>query len=132
MSQKNQLLNLLRDGFPHSTIEIMEKVYGNQHLGLARVGARIYDLKKDLKNTGYSIKGSRDHKNPSIYWYQLTEAQQTSKFDFQATKIPQSSFCCPSIESGFKTHNKECLVFQDLERKTKILTNQQELKLILN
>lgn len=66
-SQKAKLLELLKDGLPHNTPEILEVVYGNAHLGLARVGARVADLKAD----GYTIRGWDDDENRTIYWYQL-------------------------------------------------------------
>jgi hypothetical protein len=68
ISQAEKLRRLLSDGEPHSTVEIMEKVYGGSHLGLARVGARIYDLKRG----GHEITGWKDEKQPQIYWYQMT------------------------------------------------------------
>lgn len=67
MSQSSRLFLLLSDGEPHSTIEIIEQVYGGSHLGLARVGARVYDLRRE----GYEIEGWKDKENPSIYWYQM-------------------------------------------------------------
>lgn len=67
MSQTLKLLNLLQDGRPHRTDEIMAKVYGNDHLGLARVGARIWDLKKK----GNDIRGWKDENNHALYYYQL-------------------------------------------------------------
>jgi hypothetical protein len=65
LSQKQKLYNLLSDFEPHSTVEIMQKVYGGDHLGLARVGARIHDIKAD----GHEIKGWKDKTNPAIYWF---------------------------------------------------------------
>lgn len=67
MSQKDSLFLLLNDGEPHSTVEILEVVYGGSHLGLARVGARVYDLRRE----GYEIEGWKDKQNPTIYWYQM-------------------------------------------------------------
>ncbi len=67
MTQLSRLLELLKDGLPHRTDEILEKCYGNNHLGLARVGARIYDL----KNVGYNIIGWKDKNNRALYFYQL-------------------------------------------------------------
>lgn len=80
-SQTNLLYNLLQDGQPHSTIEIMERVYGGSHLGLARAGARINDLVNlgyvFLDKYGHEIIGSgvkrgwKDEHNPTIYWYRM-------------------------------------------------------------
>lgn len=53
----------------------MEKVYGGSHLGLARVGARIFDLKAQ----GHTIEGKKDADNPAIYWYQLTASPAAKK-----------------------------------------------------
>lgn len=72
MSQTNKLLELLEDGAEHSTPEILEKVYGDEHLGLARVSARILDLRKK----GHYITGRKDKDNKSIYWYQLITFKQ--------------------------------------------------------
>jgi len=67
MSQAESLCNLLKDGKPHRTDEILEVVYGGSHLGLARCGARIYDIKK----RGFDVIGWRDPVTPSLFWYQL-------------------------------------------------------------
>lgn len=74
-SQAERLYNLLQDGQAHSTIEIMERVYGNDHLGLARVGARIYDVKKRY---GVEVEGRKDNERKSIYWYRLVKPGQGS------------------------------------------------------
>jgi hypothetical protein len=66
MSQTQKLQELLSDNRPHSTIEIMEYVYGNDHLGLARVGARVYDL---THKHAFRVVGWHDSENPAIYWY---------------------------------------------------------------
>lgn len=66
-SQAARLLKLLSDGQPHSTIEIMEKVYGGEHLGISRAAARIYDLKAK----GHDITGWKDAENHALHWYSL-------------------------------------------------------------
>lgn len=68
LSQTEILYNLLKDGQPHRTDEIQDKVYGGSHLGLARVGARIYDVKRKY---GIEINGWHDEDNPRLYWYQM-------------------------------------------------------------
>ena len=45
----------------------MERVYGGDHLGLARVGARIYDLKAK----GHEIVSWKDKAVASLHWYQM-------------------------------------------------------------
>ena len=67
MSQTKKLLDLLMDEQPHRTDQILEVVYGSTHLGIARIGARIDDLKKK----GFIIKGYRDPKNRALYFYHL-------------------------------------------------------------
>ncbi len=68
MSQLDKLYDLLYDGLPHRTDEIMKVVYGADHLGLARVGARIYDLKKRMN---VMIRSWPDPEHKSLTWYQL-------------------------------------------------------------
>lgn len=72
MSQLNKLFILLQDNRPHSTVEICREVYGNEHAGLARVGARIWDLKKKY---GLNIESRRDEKIKTIWWYCLINNQ---------------------------------------------------------
>ncbi len=45
MSQVEKLFEILKDGKPHRTDEILKKVYGNSKLGIARIAARTYDVK---------------------------------------------------------------------------------------
>ncbi len=72
-SQTSKLYDLLKDGLPHRTDEIMEKVYGNDHLGLARCGARIWDIKKKYH---IEIEGEKDPIKPSLYWYWIKKSEQ--------------------------------------------------------
>lgn len=67
-SQTVKLLNLLSDFKPHRTDEILKKVYGNSHLGIARISARVYDLKKKYH---CNIKCIKDRKNPTLSFYQI-------------------------------------------------------------
>jgi hypothetical protein len=75
ISQADRLRRLLSDGEPHSTVEILETVYGGSHLGIARVGARIHDLKAQ----GCDITGWRDLKNPAIYIYQMASVHSEAE-----------------------------------------------------
>ena len=70
MSQTSRLLDLLKSGRWIRTDYILEAVYGDDHLGIARIGARI----ADLKNRGAVIEGRRDPKKPSLYWYRMTKS----------------------------------------------------------
>lgn len=47
LTQKARLLAVLKDYQWHSTTELLERVYGAGHLGIARLAARINDLRKD-------------------------------------------------------------------------------------
>ena len=58
---------LLRDARSHRTDEILSIVYGSEHAGIARIGARIADVKK---KHNVNIRGYKDKQNPSLYWYQ--------------------------------------------------------------
>lgn len=66
-SQTERLWLLLCDGNPHRTDEILLRVYGSEHAGIARIGARIADVKK---KHDVEIRGYKDKQNPSLYWYQ--------------------------------------------------------------
>lgn len=67
MSQCEALLDLLSDGEPHSTFEIVREVYKLEHAGVCRVGARIFELRRK----GFDIYGRRDEKIKGLYWYRL-------------------------------------------------------------
>jgi biotin operon repressor len=70
-SQKERLYKLLSDGNWHRTDEIQEVVYGRNHLGVARISARV----QDLKNDGYEIESELDSGN--IWKYKLSSSQQS-------------------------------------------------------
>jgi hypothetical protein len=67
MTQADRLYELLKDGKPHQTDEILRVVYGSEHMGIARIGARV----ADLKERGYQILGRSDPENRKLYWYKL-------------------------------------------------------------
>ena len=71
MSQAKKLLALLSDHQWHSTVDILEQVYGGSHLGIARIGARIWDL----RNAGHEIEGKKHPENAAIYMYRLVPKQ---------------------------------------------------------
>ena len=68
MSQTSDMYALLSDYKPHSTKEILKEVYGNSHLGIARIGARIYDIKGKYR---VQIESWQDPIKHSIWWYQI-------------------------------------------------------------
>ena len=65
MSQESRLLKLLSDGAWHDTPGILEEVYGSGHLGICRIGARIFGLKKK----GFLIESRKKH--GTIWEYRL-------------------------------------------------------------
>lgn len=67
MSQLKRILEILSDWQPHSSFELVERAYGSHGPSLARLGARIWDLKQK----GCEIAGWRDPDDPKKYWYQL-------------------------------------------------------------
>ena len=91
-SQTEKLYNLLGDGEPHSTPQILREVYGSDHLAIARISARVYDLsrgkwsgKKKLK-----IESWRDPKHETIWYYRLVreEPEQVALFEIKSAYIP--------------------------------------------
>jgi len=66
-TQKQKLLEVLKDREWHTTVEILGKVYGLDHSGIARIGARIHDLKED----GYRIESEK--LKDSVWQYRLVE-----------------------------------------------------------
>jgi hypothetical protein len=67
-SQTDIIYNILIDGKPHRTDEIVRRVYKQLAPSLARVGARIYDIKKKYT---VEVVGWHDKKRPTLYWYML-------------------------------------------------------------
>ena len=67
LSQAERLRRLLSDGQPHSTPEIMSRVYGGDHLGTARIASRV----NDLRNKGLEITSWPDKEKPTVWWYKM-------------------------------------------------------------
>lgn len=81
MTQLDKLRMVMDDMKPHRSDELLELVYGSAHLGLARLGARVYDLRRSLP-PGHEIKSWRDKKRPTLTWYQQTVVvEQTDLFE---------------------------------------------------
>lgn len=69
MNQTDKLYILLSDGMEHSTFEIAEKIYGlSEGPHVARIGARVYDVKKAYK---VEIDSRSDKINKKMWWYRL-------------------------------------------------------------
>lgn len=71
-TQKQKLEDFLEDGCWKSTIEIRDHVYGGDHLSMARIAARVYDLKQD----GYEIESRK--KQGNIWEYRKVRGGQGS------------------------------------------------------
>lgn len=101
-SQTDKLYQLLKDGQPHRTDEIQAVVYGSEHLGLARAGARVFDVKRKYN---VEIKGWHDTDNPALYWYHIIAPKESL---FSRTKT--------YIEKWLKTDPNKIFSQDDLEK----------------
>ena len=114
MSQTNEIYNILSDGLPHRSDQIQEKMFGSTKVGLFRLAARV----NDLKQLGYAIKGWKDDKVKTLYWYQLIGSENAGfeqpEPKFIGKTSAGSNYCCYSMFK-FKTHDPNCL-------KTKVQT----------
>jgi hypothetical protein len=95
MTQTESLYELLKDGLPHRTDEILRVVYGSEHNGLARIGARVDDLKKGKwrGQVRCEIVGYKDPDNQALYFYKLIPPRKIELPPaFAAKTSPQSLF----------------------------------------
>lgn len=76
LSQCDLLQNLLRDGEPHRTDEILRRVYKVYGKGIARISARVYDLKN---KRGANIVSWPDPDEPTLFFYMLVNASSFKK-----------------------------------------------------
>ena len=70
----------------------MESFYRSNHLGGARIGARVYDVQKQ---DGPKINGWRDPEEHSLYWYQI-------KAPRAAFRLVLSGYYRPALGSSRK------------------------------
>jgi len=68
VSQLERLYNLLKDHDAHRTDEIVREVYGMTGPSIARLSARIHDMKKKY---GVEVRSWRDRENPKLWWYMI-------------------------------------------------------------
>lgn len=68
-TQTERLWNLLSDHKPHRTDQILKLVYGNKKLGIARISARVYDIKRMFNK---EIESYKDPVKQTLWWYRLT------------------------------------------------------------
>jgi hypothetical protein len=74
LNQTQRLLKLLKDKEWHDTAEIQEKVYGRAHLGCARIGARIWELRRVYR---YAIAGRKE--DGALYAYRLVGKREVCR-----------------------------------------------------
>ena len=80
MTQKERLKLVLDDGRPHRTDELLELVYGSAKLGIARLGARVYEVRQSLPRT-QAVKAWKDKQNHALTWYQLVSVEEPRQPD---------------------------------------------------
>lgn len=68
-SQTDKLYSILKDGKPYRSDRLLELVYGGSHLGICRLSARCFDVRKKYK---VEMKCWRDQQVETLYWYQIT------------------------------------------------------------
>lgn len=71
-SQVDRLYDLLSDGEPHSTTEILKKIYGREHLGYANIHGRVTDIRKKY---GVKVRNFKDDRIKSLSYYQIEPAE---------------------------------------------------------
>ena len=64
-TQKERLANVLKDYKPHSTFELVRKVYGINVATVARLASRVDDLRRE----GWTIKAMKSKKQLNKWWY---------------------------------------------------------------
>ena len=64
-TQKARIMWVLADNQWHTTLEIRERAYGDDHLSMARIAARMFELKK----AGHQIESRR--KQGTVWEYRL-------------------------------------------------------------
>lgn len=67
-TQTDRLKKVLGDFKPHSTFELVRKVYGINTATVARLASRV----DDLRHAGWHIVAQRSKKRPNKWWYMVT------------------------------------------------------------
>ncbi len=68
MSNVEAIFAILSDRRAHSSFEIVREVYKQNAPTIARLAARIYDIKKRF---GVEVLSWKDHTNPKMTWYMI-------------------------------------------------------------
>jgi hypothetical protein len=74
MSQVERLHDVLIDWQWHSTVELLDRVYGLDHSGIARISARVLDLKRKLP-ANLTIESRQDKQHPTVWFYRICPAK---------------------------------------------------------
>lgn len=100
-SLKNRIFEILSDGYPHRSDHITAELFGSSdtiEVGLFRLGARIYDLKKD----GHKISGWLDENNRKLYWYRLEHASFEKKLSVSPAPAVQINISQGDVMERFQ------------------------------
>lgn len=62
----------MESGEPRRSDYLLKTVYGDGHFGIARLGARVWDLKKKYN---VEIKSWPDEARRTLTWYQLVKKE---------------------------------------------------------
>ena len=120
MSQVSRLKELLEQKGAVRTDEILRVIYGGEHKGLARPGARI----DDLKRMGYRIVGWHDKEIKTLYWYAIIDSRWADRFLFLEDILGGDT------EEAYRQAKEEFNKEEDGRRLTKVETPRETIKLI--
>lgn len=75
-SQTDRLMDLLADFQWHDTPEILRVVYGGDHLGIARIAARVGDAKERLEKFNQTIESRPKAGSETVWEYRKKNVVQ--------------------------------------------------------
>lgn len=80
MSQTDDLYEILKDGKPHASFDLVRAIYHQNSPTIARLSARIYDISKryDVR-----IRSWRDKENETMWWYQIEKVNDGHLFSLE-------------------------------------------------
>lgn len=86
-SKTAAILEILSDGKPHSTFELVRRAYKQNYASCARVGAIIFELKTRY---GKIFVAAHSEKNPTKYWYCIVPDVRKTTLARAAKSIDQA------------------------------------------
>ena len=105
MNQKDKIIEVLRDGNPHSVSEIIPYVYGGQAWA-ANLTGRI----SELRRAGYVIDCQPDKEHSAKSWYQLKGKKDSPQMaDWKRAKI------IPLVSGGIMVRAANTATFNGVE-----------------